>query len=474
MNSNEISPEESFFKSIAVPVHYKNRAGEIEQSYLSPEEASFFSSLPPPVTQDESFFGVLKEGYQELSAAQNEIARGALKGVLELGEAFGGSGEKKINSQKRMESLREALPSEESEMTKKRERFGELLPSAIAGPGGIPQAILRTGLAVEGGNIGEAIGGQTGKAIGEILPYIAPNSTQLLQARNAAQQAQIDFGRKMGLTEEQLTVATKSDSWWNRQLSHLTTRRGGTESRINETKKALGKVYDDLEKLPEAQAVLSQNNGVDLLNRMTQTLNDVPVELRKKVIPDIIEHFNKPLTGESLMKLYKKINYHIGEIGGDVGKRLGGIQQDIRTSISQASPQLGMDFTLANKLYSNFSGMASKLKPNLVTDIVSASKALGTIVGLTTGNYVMAAQFAGPFAVRKLASELLLNPRLQNLDKKMLLALNDNKISAANQILEQIKREIKDSVPEYYDMIKNESFPVVHETHNKDKSKNTD
>ncbi len=67
----------------------------------------------------------------------------------------------------------------------------------------------------------------------------------------------------------------------------------------------------------------------------------------------------------------------------------------------------------------------------------------------------------GAAAARSAATALVISPRLQNLQHKMLTALNDNRISVANQVLDQFKQVMKHDAPEYYELIKNDSFPIV-------------
>ena len=172
----------------------------------------------------------------------------------------------------------------------------------------------------------------------------------------------------MGLNEEQLTIATQEGNWFQRQLAKLSTKRGKTAEAIKETKEGLNRVLNSLETSPAAQEVLDSKQTMDFLQGITTKLEDLPQNLRSKIQPDILDHFNKPLSGESLIKLYRKINHHIGQIGGDMGRKLGGVQEVIRSAISASNPQLGMEFVLSNKLYSTYKDMASKLKPTLAPD----------------------------------------------------------------------------------------------------------
>lgn len=469
MNNNNLTEDESsFFDTIATPRQSINKNGEVKTNYTDNDEASFFDSLPDTPPEDKSFFGVVKQGLENFKGGTNEILRGGIKGIAELGEAVSATGSKvnpyaeltedQANPEERMDRLRELLPSEESESTAKRERFGELAPAALAGPGGAGQALLRTALAVKGEEAGEIIGGKWGKMIGGILPFIAPNPTRFLQASNQHQQRMLDFGRGMGLSEEQLTLATKPDTWLNRQLAHFSIKRGPARTRIQQTQEGLGRVYEELEHLPISQNPLEVDQLVNFAENLETQMQRLPQNIRQQVMPDVMDFWNSNRTAADLMNLHHDINHVMMQHGN---MQAGILKQAVTMGIWDVSPQLGQEFTLTNNLYANFARVRGQMQPGLVDDFFTGVKALSAATALVTGNYPVLASMVGVGAARSASTALILSPRLQNLQHKMLRALNENNISVANNILEQFKQGIKGDAPEYYELIKNESFPAV-------------
>lgn len=465
MNNNYLTEDEnSFFDAIASPVQSITPQGETKIEYMEPNEASFFDSLPVVKQEDTSFMGGLKHAYSKFTDLQNEVLRGGVKGISEMGELISPTGhkvnpyEQEINHEDRQKALKEVLPSEETEMTAKRERFGELAGPALLSPGGAAQNLLRTALAVKGEEAGEAVGGKWGKMIGGIIPFIAPNPTRWLQASNQHQQRMLDFGRANGLTEQALTLGIKQDTWLNRQLAHFSIKRGPARARIEQTQRELSTVYDNLEALPEARRALEVDQLVNFAENLETTMQGLPTRIRDHIMSDIMDFWNSNRSSADLMNLHHDINHVMTRTGE---AQLGLLKQPIAVAIAEVSPQLGADFTLANNLYANFARVRGQMTPGRVDDFFTGVKALGAVTALVTGNYPILASMTGTAAARSAATALVISPRLQNLQHKMLIALNQNRLSVANEVLDQFKLAIKKDAPEYYELIKNESFSAV-------------
>lgn len=456
MNSNSLSQDEqSFFGSLAVPKQEVTPQGTVKTTYLSPEESSFFDSIPEMQVEDTSFLGRLKKSFQDFTEGQNEILRGAIKGVGEFGEMISPSGEVIPEKDSRMETLRELLPSKESEGTAKRERFGEIVAPALL-TGSPVQALARSALSVEGENIGEQIGGTPGKIIGGIVPFVAPNPTNYITAANQTQQRLLDFGRKSGLSEKQLVLATKEDTKLNNLLAKFSYRRGPAKARIEETKKGMDSIYQKLESIPEANAPLESDQLLRFQQNLETQLQKLSHTERQQILPDITDFWHSKRTGKDLMNLHKDINTMIVDSGKT---QFGLLKEPIPMALTELSPKLATDFNLANNLYANYARVRGQMATGMVDDIINGVKAMTAVTSLVTGNYAALESMAGIAAARTGATALMLSPRLQNLQHKMLQAINTNKIPIANKALEEFKEIMKQDAPEYYYSIKDELFP---------------
>ncbi len=465
---NNLSENElSFLSSIAVPIETPSAEGGKKTSYLSPEESSFINILPEIIPQenDQSFLGMAKEAFRGLEHGARDVAKGAIKGIGEFGESFSPTipyiDELPIDKQGRADQLEHLIPSRESEGKEGRKRFGELAPMALIGPGGAGQALARTALAVNAGQVGEELGGETGKAIGELSAFIAPNPTRLLQSRNAVRQNLIDFGRANGMTEEGLTIATKPDNWYQNMLARTSIKYGPARRQVEQTQAELGNIYDRLRALPEAQQTLQVNQMQNFVGNANARLQALPANLRTEVMPDMVDFLNSRRTGADLINLYQDINDTVARIGGERGLRTAGMLEPITNAIADLSPALAVDFGLTNNLYANFARMRTALRPGLTDHILTGAKAAGAVWSLATGDFVNLTRLSTVAAARGAATALVLSPRLQNLQHKMLTAMNQNRVTVANKALESFKQEMKDEAPEYYEYIKDASFSSV-------------
>lgn len=455
MNSNSLSQDEqSFFGSLSIPKQEVTPQGNVKTIYLSPEESSFFDSIPEMQVEDTSFLGRLKKSFRDFTEGQNEILRGAIKGIGEFGEMISPSGESIPEKELRMETLRELLPSKQSEGTETRERFGEVVaPALLTGSPG--QALFRSALSVEGEKVGEKLGGTPGKLVGGILPFVAPDPRKYIMAANQTQKKLLDFGREMGLSEKQLAIATKPDTKFNNILASFSIRRGPAKARLEQTKKGMDKLYQKVESMPEANAALE----VDQLSNFQQHLETQMQKLshseRQQILPDVMDFWHSKRTGKDLMNLHHDVNKMIMETGKD---QFGLLKGAIEIPLGELSPKLAMDFNLTQNLYANYARIRGQMSTGKVDDILTGIKAMTAATALITGNYPTLYSMAGITAARSAATALMISPRLQNLQHKMLQAINTNKYPLANKFLEEFKEIIKTDAPNFYDLTKNESI----------------
>lgn len=482
--------DEMAFAMSSMPIQEASKPKTISQSRWAPtdDEMEFASaSMAEPINQEipwyKSYPAALKKGLLQGLNLAGEQGKAFINEdpFGESGKVFGQvlgvditpkefqEQKKKVEADKLSEAekskmkeeLEQRYPSEKGFVEGVIERAGKLAPSAALAPGGLVQAGVRTGAAAILGETAKEMGfGELGQALTETAAYVAPNPTRMLQAGNANQRTLLDFGRRMGLSEEQLTPIIKDESMWTRFLTGAAARRGRTQRALTESQRGLGQIYDTLRNSPAAQVNLTPQQTRNFVGRLGQEFHNLPANIRNEVIQDLQDLAQGPLNGDRLLNFYQDVSDTIQRIGGPRGRRLGGIQDSVMGAISSSSPQLGMDLHLTNQLYANYARMRTALQPSIVSDLLSGAKVIAGITSLITGNYPHLGALAGLATGRKLAAELVINPRLQNLQHKMLRALNENRISVANELLGQFREEIKDEVPEFYKELEDEEFTL--------------
>src|SRR5690606_8971472 len=89
--------------------------------------------------------------------------------------------------------------------------------------------------------------------------------------------------------------------------------------------------------------------------------------------------------------------------------------------------------------------VATKLNPSQASDFLSAGKVGAVFTGIITGNFPVLAGAIGTQGATMMTTELLLNPRFQNLAKQMGDAVSKNRVGVAKNVLDrmvQLSREI--------------------------------
>ncbi len=124
----------------------------------------------------------------------------------------------------------------------------------------------------------------------------------------------------------------------------------------------------------------------------------------------------------------------------------------MKKALETLSPSLSKDFELTNQLFTKYYPIAKKLKPNLASDIVSAAEPLtgiGALTGAAFGHYTPLLGIAGETAARHIAKELLVNPHLQQISKKIVLAANQNKWGIVKKLSDIMADRLDKISPEF-------------------------
>lgn len=285
----------------------------------------------------------------------------------------------------------------------------------------------------------------------ELTAHIGPDITKKLLMSGKNKEI-IKFAKQMGLNDEEIVPLLQSE-FKQKWLSKLTSKKGRAEEKLNATKTMLGKVYERIKNSPEASKEISEIQNGKLINGIKNSLKEMPREIQEKVEKDLADLLNNKITGESLMNFYKDLN---GTIKGN-SKQLSLIKKPIQEALKSISPELSKNFENINLLYSKYYPISSRLKPSIVSELVSQGEAIGSI-GILGGAIMGYTQplipLVGTKAAKLFARELLLNPHLQQLSEKMMLALNQQKYGLVKKLADSYSHKIKDKFPEISEKLK--------------------
>ena len=373
--------------------------------------------------------GVLKEARQQL--VNTPLLGSGL-------ESLQGTGIAKTDEQIE-DILNKVLPTQEDKFIERGlERGGRIAPYAAVGGGNLAAQGLKS---VLGGLAGEGAKDLGAPPLVQALTEIAAMGAPSLGKKivpTAKQAPLVEGARNLGLSEKEIAPLIQGEGK-QKFLAKAAPKRGRTQAALQRSKGALGEVYGRLAGSETAQAKLSQNDASQVVDSINDVLEKLPSGVRKTVHDDFMDLIKEGVSGSSLINFYQDLNHYIGK--GE--RQLGLLKDPIQKGLSKISPQLGEDFALTNKLYGNYSKLASRLKPNLVGDLLQAGRGVRIAFGITMGNFPLLAETMTESAAKNLAKEMLINPRFQNLGKQMASALNHSKWGVAKKIADSMGKEVK-------------------------------
>ena len=412
----------------------------IEEEPKEGKEGFFQLAEKAPQPKDDSFLNTIKD-YGKTAL------KGSIEGVSRFGQMMSGSmpgTNPQQEQQQQTETLNELLPTDEGMGQGALRRVLQNTPSMMGFPGSATtQTAVRTGIGSSGAEVAKEYGAPEWlQSAIELTAFIGPDITKkLLESGKDADL--IKLAKDKGMTDAEITPLIQSEFKQN-WLSKLSPKGGRTEKILNETQKALQSVYQKVTKSPNAKLEISEVENGKLINRIQEKLNEFPASTRDLIKKDLDDLLSNPITGETLANFWKDINH----VAGKDRHLLSTLKDPLSKAIHSVSPEMGKEFEMVNKMYTKFYPINSKLKPTLTSQIVRAVEALALPISILTGNLVHITSFVGQGVAQRLSREMLLNPHFQQLGKKMVVAIEQNKFGLGAKIINDLRKEIEKFDPE--------------------------
>lgn len=334
--------------------------------------------------------------------------------------------------------------------------LGEGIP---LGGGGKALAVLG-GAGLAGQGIREA-GGPEGLAtaveIGAPLLHGAVSSK--LAPTSKASKEIVDAGRKIGLTEKQITPLIQGENK-SSALSKFARKGTKTKNLFESIKETLGDSYNTIKgsaqakvKLPNAEQISLRKEFGNIRNELSKTLAPSPdKEAAINYIEKSLETLrNNNVTPEFLVNFWQDINKSVKWNSINGGKKaLAQLKEPLLNTLKKVSPGLAEDFELTNHLYSKYAQISKKLKPNLVDSFFNKGEVVSVIpsgLALVYGNPMPLMALGGEVATRLLSREMLINPYFQNLANKLVTNFNQGSLKGVTELVKQAQEYMKRKHP---------------------------
>lgn len=338
-------------------------------------------------------------------------------------------------------------------------RGTEFLGSGIATGGGSKALATLGSAGIAGQSLREA-GAPEGLATGtEIATMLTPAgiTKKLLPIKG---KEVVEAGKKIGMSDALITPLIQGEQK-AATLSKIASKGERTKKIFGQIKESLGDSYNTIKSSPEAKKALPNSAQIKLRKDFGQIRNEMSKTLApspdRQAALDFIENSldtlrNTNITPEYLVNFWQDINKSVKWNSIQGGKKaLAELKQPILDILKNNSPKLAEDFELTNQLYSKYSQIAKKMKPDSIDAFLNKAEFMGTGAGLwalTHGNPWVLTGIASEKALRVLAREMLINPYFQNIGKKLVVNANQASLKGVESTIKEAQEYLKRKHPQ--------------------------
>jgi hypothetical protein len=351
-----------------------------------------------------------------------------------------------ISEEMEKKLLEEFLPVQDKATEKYLQRAGRVGTYFIGGPEG---ALAKAGRTAAGAGIGqllEALGAPKWlQSIGEVSSGAIPSLGKKIPVKEG-QKKVAEFLRNKGLSEQDVGLLIQDPKKLAR-FSKFAQKGQKTHEAINSLHESLGTLYEDLGSKSKSLGSLPERSQLNYIDNIEEFLKKRPSKIRNLVKEDLRDLYNSSFSVEDLINFDQDVNATIGnEIGGKAV--LGKLKEFTADAINKISPEAAEEYKLIKDLYSKKSKVAKSLRPKDFDQLVNAGEIYGIIKGAVGGDLGLLKSILGVTGAKHLAREILINPRLQNISKRISQSIKSNKLPMARKLSNEFLEEAKKKIPE--------------------------
>ena len=361
-------------------------------------------------------------------------------------ELLGLGKEPKLIPEEVRQYAEESFPTQERELEKYLERAGGLGLESALSPGGLVAKGVQTLAGAGLGYASEKFGAPTwAQAIAESLPFFYSGGKKI--PLKQSQKKMGEFLRNQGLTENEIAPLLKDPNQIER-WSKFSSKGKKSKELMDSIYHKTGHIYDDIIQSGSNLPPISTELKANLNNEMRNIYRNMPDKYRKLIKQDIKDFYNSRGGIEDLINLDKDINAVIGAESG--GKAIiGQFKNPIYKAIESISPEVASDYRLAKDLYRTRANVASKiLTKKQIDDLMNLGEIFHLGSAIVNRDMGLLTKVIGISGGRKIAREMIINPRLQNKANRIAEALSNNKISLAEKYIREFKDIISEEDPD--------------------------
>lgn len=339
-----------------------------------------------------------------------------------------------------IEAIERILPTQDNSLEKGLERAGKLGVSAIGGPEALLAKLARVG--------GGALLGQTAEEVGapewvqnlaELSAFVAPSGKFLPKK---SQKEAVEFLREKGFSDKQIVPLLQSEKKL-RFLSKFSSKGKKTEDLVSDLGSKLGEGYDLL-KTSGSEKFLRGSESVAFDDKLSDVINKIPPRFSRLIQKDVEDLRTRGFSQKNLIDFYQDINAVVkGQEGGKAV--LGILKKPILEGLEEIDPKSAKDFIKLNEFYSKKAALSKGLSKSDLEKFITKGKVYAAIGSLASGNFALPILkgLGIQQVIGKVARELLINPKLQNLSNQMLRSIKANQFQTAKKAFDIFINELR-------------------------------
>lgn len=258
------------------------------------------------------------------------------------------------------------------------------------------------------------------------------------------QKEAVELLRKNKFTDKEITPLLQGKT----KLS-IFGKIGRRGSRVEEILESISdkfkQAYEVFRELGKSKA-LPRKDVSNFVDKFESVWEDLPIDLRKQMKDIKIDFLGKPITRASMQDFFHAIN----RTPPGSRKILSRLKKPIYEGMEMVERGSGKEFELLNDLNVKKFEVMKKLAPSQIDRLASIFEFSSLIKSIAVGNFKAAAGVLGEVVARQMATEMVINPNLQNLSNKMMVSLAKNQLPIYKKLEKQFMEELKKAKPELY------------------------
>ncbi len=287
---------------------------------------------------------------------------------------------------------------------------------------------------------------------------MSPSGTKKITPRPSQKEA-VEFLRKKGLSEKAITPLIKKEKTI-RHLGKFSLKGQRVINRLTEAHEKLSSGYTEL-KSQGQHLELPRNRVTAFDEAIRDKFNELTPDQKKLIEPNVRELLGKPITARSMVDFAQDVFNKGGmaeRAGAKSTKRAVKMLKDpVRQFMKEIDPAVAKEYQLLDKFWGKKNQITRRLKPDQLDRAIDLAETAGIATGILTGNLNLLTKVLGSVGGRALATELLINPRLQNLSNQMLQAASRNQSAILKKLNDSFINELEKKHPDLAEKLRKKS-----------------